>query len=121
MKNEKLLKKEIAELLEAIKGSFSDIKWKPGELVYSLKWRDGFEKFVDEKVEDCSTEKLMEILEIIYNLGFENQSEITVKEIVTCSVNAAYSLFLMEGTMYYAKHLENFTFKEFYDNFHKGE
>lgn len=121
LKDEKLLKKEIAELLEAIKGSFSDIKWEPGELVYSLKWRDGFEKFVDKKVEDCSTEKLMEILEIIYNLGFENQSEITVKEIVTCSVNAAYSLFLMEGVIYYAKHLKNFTFKEFYDDFHKGE
>lgn len=63
----------------------------------------------------------MEILKLIYNLDFENQSEITVKEIVTGSVYDAYSLFLTEGIIYYAKHLEDFTFADFYQSFHKGE
>lgn len=64
----------------------------------------------------------MEILKLIYDLDFENQSEITVKEIVSGGVYDAYSLFLTEGVIYYAKHLEeDFAFADFYESFHKGE
>lgn len=122
MKNEKLLKKEIGELLEAAKIGFSIEKWECArDFAYSISWCDSFREFLKEKTRNCSAEKLMKILELTYNLGFENQSEITVKEVVTCSVNNAYSLFLTEGIVYYAKHLENFTFWEFYESFHKGE
>ncbi len=122
MKNEKLLKKEIGELLEAIKTGFSIEKWESArEFAYSLGWCDSFKEFVEEKVRNCSAEKLMEILKLIYDLDFENQSEITVKEIVTGSVYDVYSLFLTEGIIYYDKFLDDFTFEEFYDSFHKGE
>lgn len=120
MKNEKLLKKEISELLEEAKSDVSTEVWESArELADSLTW--SFDKFIEEKVRNCSAEKLLKILELTYNLGFENQSEITVKEIVTGSVNDAYSLFLTEGIIYYSKHLEDFTFEEFYESFHKGE
>lgn len=89
------------------------------ELADSLTW--SFDKFIEEKVRNCSAEKLMEILKLIYDLDFENQSEITVKEIVTGSVYDVYSLFLTEGIIYYAKNIEDFTFEEFYESFHKGE
>ena len=114
MKNEKLLKKEIGELLEAAKGNVSTEVWESArELADSLTW--SLDKFIEEKVRNCSAEKL------IYDLDFENQSEITVKEIVTGSVNDAYSLFLTEGIIYYSKHLEDFTFEEFYESFNRGE
>lgn len=122
LKNEKLLKKEISELLEATKTGFSIEKWESArEFAYSLGWCDSFKEFVKEKVRNCSAEKLMEILKLIYDLNFENQSEITVKEIVTGSVYDVYSLFLTEGIIYYDKFLDDFTFEEFYDSFHKGE
>lgn len=122
LKNEKLLKKEISELLEATKDGFSIEKWESArEFAYSLGWCDSFKEFVKEKVRNCSAEKLMEILKLIYDLDFENQSEITVKEIVTGSVYDVYSLFLTEGIIYYDKFLDDFTFEEFYDSFHKGE
>lgn len=122
LKNEKLLKKEISELLEATKTGFSIEKWESArEFAYSLGWCDSFKEFVKEKVRNCSTEKFMEILKLIYDLDFENQSEITVKEIVTGSVYDVYSLFLTEGIIYYDKFLDDFTFEEFYDRFHKGE
>jgi hypothetical protein len=122
LKNEKLLKKEISELLEATKTGFSIEKWESArEFAYSLGWRDSFKEFVEEKVRNCSAEKLMEILKLIYDLDFENQSEITVKEIVTGSVYDVYSLFLTEGIIYYDKFLDDFTFEEFYESFHKGE
>jgi len=122
LKNEKLLKKEISELLEATKTGFSIEKWESArEFAYSLGWCDSFKEFVEEKVRNCSAEKLMEILKLIYDLDFENQSEITVKEIVTGSVYDVYSLFLTEGIIYYDKFLDDFTFEEFYDRFHKGE
>ncbi len=122
MKNEKLLKKEIGELLEATKTGFSIEKWESArEFAYSLGWCDSFKEFVKEKVRNCSAEKLMEILKLIYALDFENQSEITVKEIVTGSVYDVYSLFLTEGIIYYDKFLDDFTFEEFYESFHKGE
>ncbi len=122
MKNEKLLKKEIGELLEAAKIGFSIEKWEDArDFAYSLNWCDSFKDFLKEKVRNCSAEKLMEILKLIYDLDFENQSEITVKEIVTGSVYDAYSLFLTEGIIYYVKHLEDFTFADFYESFHKGE
>lgn len=120
MKNEKLLKKEIGELLEAAKGNVSTEVWESArELADSLTW--SFDKFIEEKVRNCSAEKLMEILKLIYDLDFENQSEITVKEIVTGSVYDVYSLFLTEGIIYYDKFLDDFTFEEFYNSFHKGE
>lgn len=122
LKNEKLLKKEISELLEATKTGFSIEKWESArEFAYSLGWCDSFKEFVEEKVRNCSAEKLMEILKLIYDLDFENQSEITVKEIVTGSVYDVYSLFLTEGIIYYDKFLDDFTFEEFYESFHKGE
>ena len=122
MKNEKLLKKEISELFEATKIGFSIEKWEDArDFAYSLNWCDSFKEFVEEKVRNCSAEKLMEILKLIYDLDFENQSEITVKEIVSDSVYDVYSLFLTEGIIYYSKHFEDFTFEEFYDSFHKGE
>ena len=122
LKNEKLLKKEISELLEATKTGFSIEKWESArEFAYSLGWCDSFKEFVEEKVRNCSAEKLMEILKLIYDLDFENQSEITVKEIVTGSVYDVYSLFLTEGIIYYDKFLDEFTFEEFYESFHKGE
>ena len=122
LKNEKLLKKEIGELLEVAKMGFSIEKWESArEFAYSLSWCDSFKEFLKEKVRNCSAKKLMEILKLIYSLDFENQSEITVKEIVTGSVKDAYSLFLTEGVIYYAKHLEDFTFADFYQSFHKGE
>ena len=122
LKNEKLLKKEISELLEATKTGFSIEKWESArEFAYSLGWCDSFKEFVEKKVRNCSAEKLMEILKLIYDLDFENQSEITVKEIVTGSVYDVYSLFLTEGIIYYDKFLDDFTFEEFYDSFHKGE
>lgn len=122
LKNEKLFKKEIGELLEAVKIGFSIEEWESArELAYSLSWCDSFSEFVEEKVRNCSAEKLMEILKLIYDLDYENQSEITVKEIVSGGVYNAYSLFLKEGVIYYAKRLDDFTFKEFYDSFHKGE
>lgn len=122
LKNEKLLKKEIGELLEAAKIGFSIEKWESArDFAYSLNWCDSFKDFLKEKVRNCSAEKLLKILELTYNLGFENQSEITVKEIVTGSVNDAYSLFLTEGIIYYSKHLEDFTFEEFYESFNRGE
>ena len=122
MKNEKLLKKEIGELLEATKTGFSIEKWESArEFAYSLGWCDSFKEFVEEKVRNCSAKKLMEILKLIYDLDFENQSEITVKEIVTGSVYDVYSLFLTEGIIYYDKFLDDFTFEEFYESFHKGE
>lgn len=120
LKNEKLLKKEIGELLEAAKGNVSTEVWESArELADSLTW--SFDKFIEEKVRNCSAEKLMEILKLIYDLDFENQSEITVKEIVTGSVYDVYSLFLTEGIIYYDKFLDDFTFEEFYESFHKGE
>lgn len=120
MKNEKLLKKEIGEFLEAAKNDVSTEVWESArELADSLTW--SLDKFIEEKVEDCSAKKLLKILELTYNLGFENQSEITVKEIVTGSVNDAYSLFLTEGIIYYAKNIEDFTFEKFYDSFKRGE
>lgn len=121
MKNEKLLKKEIGELLEAAKDEFStEEEWESArELADSLSW--SLDKFIEEKVRNCSAEKLMKILKLIYDLDFENQSEITVKEIVTGSVYDVYSLFLTEGIIYYDKFLDDFTFEEFYDRFHKGE
>lgn len=122
LKNEKLLKKEIGELLEATKTGFSIEKWESArEFAYSLGWCDSFKEFVEEKVRNCSAEKLTEILKLIYDLDFENQSEITVKEIVTGSVYDVYSLFLTEGIIYYDKFLDDFTFEEFYNSFHKGE
>lgn len=120
LKNEKLLKKEISELLEEAKSDVSTEVWESArELADSLTW--SLDKFIEEKVRNCSAEKLMEILKLIYDLDFENQSEITVKEIVTGSVYDVYSLFLTEGIIYYSKHLEDFTFEEFYESFHKGE
>jgi len=120
MKNEKLLKKEIGELLEAAKGNVSTEVWESArEFADSLTW--SFDKFIEEKVRNCSTEKFMEILKLIYDLDFENQSEITVKEIVTGGVYDVYSLFLTEGIIYYDKFLDDFTFEEFYNSFHKGE
>lgn len=121
LKNEKLLKKEIGELLEAAKDEFStEEEWESArELADSLSW--SLDKFIEEKVRNCSAEKLMEILKLIYDLDFENQSEITVKEIVTGSVYDVYSLFLTEGIIYYDKFLDDFTFEEFYNSFHKGE
>lgn len=120
MKNEKLLKKEIGELLETAKDDVSTEVWESArELADSLTW--SFDKFIEEKVRNCSAEKLMEILKLIYDLDFENQSEITVKEIVTGSVYDVYSLFLTEGIIYYDKFLDDFTFEEFYNSFHKGE
>ena len=117
---QKLLKKEIGELLEAAKGNVSTEVWESArELADSLTW--SFDKFIEEKVRNCSAEKLMEILKLIYDLDFENQSEITVKEIVTGSVYDVYSLFLTEGIIYYDKFLDDFTFEEFYESFHKGE
>lgn len=120
LKNEKLLKKEIKEFLEEAKNVVSTEVWESArELADSLTW--SFDKFIEEKVRNCSAEKLMEILKLIYDLDFENQSEITVKEIVTGSVYDVYSLFLTEGIIYYSKHFEDFTFEEFYESFHKGE
>lgn len=120
LKNEKLLKKEISELLEEAKSDVSTEVWESArELADSLTW--SFDKFIEEKVRNCSAEKLMEILKLIYDLDFENQSEITVKEIVTGSVYDVYSLFLTEGIIYYDKFLDDFTFEEFYNSFHKGE
>lgn len=121
LKNEKLLKKEIGELLEAAKDEFSiEEEWESvRELADSLSW--SLDKFIEEKAEDCSAVKLLKIMNLVYDLGFENQSEITVKEIVTGSVYDIYSLFLTEGIIYYSKHLDDFTFEEFYESFHKGE
>lgn len=120
LKNEKLLKKEIGEFLEEAKGDISTEAWESArELADSLTW--SLDKFIEEKVRNCSAEKLMEILKLIYDLDFENQSEITVKEIVSDSVYDVYSLFLTEGVIYYAKHLEDFTFEEFYESFNRGE
>lgn len=120
LKNEKLLKKEIKEFLEEAKSDVSTEVWESArELADSLTWSS--DKFIEEKARKCSAKKLLKILELTYNLGFENQSEITVKEIVTGSVYDAYSLFLTEGIIYYSKHLEDFTFEEFYQSFYKGE
>ena len=120
LKNEKLLKKEIGELLETAKDDVSTEVWESArEFADSLTW--SLDKFIEEKVRNCSAEKLMEILKLIYDLDFENQSEITVKEIVTGSVYDVYSLFLTEGIIYYSKHLEDFTFEEFYESFNRGE
>lgn len=120
LKNEKLLKKEIGELLETAKDDVSTEVWESArEFAVSLTW--SLDKFIEEKVRNCSAEKLMKILKLIYDLDFENQSEITVKEIVTGSVYDVYSLFLTEGIIYYAKNIEDFTFEEFYESFHKGE